>query len=71
MLQLYGNLFIYISDQVSLDQSSKNQKFTSELNLMEKCLAGLSELIVAVVDEDTSDVILLASAKLVGYLLLS
>ncbi|EFX88482.1 hypothetical protein DAPPUDRAFT_310658 [Daphnia pulex] len=37
---------------------------------MEKCLAGFSELMVAIVDEDTSDKIIIESAEHVGNILL-
>jgi hypothetical protein len=37
---------------------------------MEECLAGFSDLMVAIVDEDTSaDHIIIESAELVGYLI--
>jgi hypothetical protein len=68
MLQLYSYLFIYFCDQVSESRQNQNQEFISPLNLMEKCLADLSELIVTIVDEDSSDVIILASAELVRYI---
>ena len=68
MLQLYSYLFIYFCDQVSQSRQNQTQEFTSQLNLMEKCLTDLSELIVTIVDEDTSDVIILASAEVLGYI---
>jgi hypothetical protein len=70
MLLLYNNLFIFICDQVSQCSQKQRQKFTSQLNLMEKCITDLSALIVTVVGKHTSDVIILASAELVGYIFL-
>lgn len=47
-------------------EKKKNQELISQLSLMEDCLAGFSELMVAIVDEDASDAIIIASAELVG-----
>ncbi len=70
MLQLYACLFIFTCEQVS-EQSSENpnQELNSQLSVMKDCLAGFSELMVAIVDEDTSDRIIIASAEFVGYLI--
>jgi|LakMenEpi03Aug12_release.lakeMendotaPanAssembly.Ray.scaffolds.fasta_scaffold2370589_1 hypothetical protein len=74
MLQLYTALFVFIFGQVCevSEQSSekkKDQELISQLSLMEVCLAGFSELMLAIVDEDASDAIIITSAELVGYLI--
>jgi hypothetical protein len=71
MLQLYTALFVFICGQVSGQSSKKkkNQELISQLSLMEDCLVGFSELMLAIVDEDASDAIIIASAELVGYLI--
>jgi hypothetical protein len=65
-LNLYYHLFKLIHNQVTQSRKNRKQELDSQLSMMEKCLAGFSELMVAIVDEDTSDKIIIESAEHVG-----
>jgi hypothetical protein len=71
MLKLYRLLFNFTYEESRTSSENINQEMISQsLSLMEECLAGFSDLMVAIVDEDTSaDHIIIESAELVGYLI--
>ncbi|XP_046643017.1 importin subunit beta-like [Daphnia pulicaria] len=69
-LNLYYHLFKLIHKQVTQSRENRKQELDCQLSMMEKCLAGFSELMVAIVDEDTSDKIIIESAEHVGNILL-
>lgn len=68
ILKLYTVLFSYTCVEQELDRSEKilEKEYSSRLLLMRECLASVSKFMGDIIDEETSDMVLIAGGTLVG-----